>query len=394
MANSALAYAGYQVFLQKKSGKRLRNRIWNVMPTLYLLAGLTGNKSAETGLGAPDTSTSVIVSGTSTPSTTKEKMFAEVGYRPTIQYASNSSADGKTMGQYSSVPVRSNGATNNPASYFIQPEFRFHERADAYEVPNDQIETIVANSTGGWPAQATTAVGNIMDAEVKTVEANHLKYWNQLLWGTTGNGYPSDQTASKWDSLHSLAYSIGPDTQVTSNPYRQGNYGGLDRSLTANAFWRGKGTDAYGNVVFRDLIRDLNYSSTYGFAAVGAGCDIIACAGNLFQKALNEADGKTGVVMHSGLPKMAEMGFKKDIVCFDNQTYVVYDPEAPSGHMACLNSATWTFAVHPQKNFKVSTPKDQTEIKGGDDVTCGTLRTKMLWCCEEPAVNAYFTGAT
>lgn len=394
MANSSLAYAGYQVFLQKKSGKRLRNRLWNIMPVLYLLTGLTGQKSAATGLGAPNTSSNVLVSSTKTATPNKEKMFAEVAYRPTVQYTGPATADGKTIGQYSSMPTRADGATNNPAGYFIQPEFRFHERAEPWEVPNDQIETIVSNSTGGWPAQATLAIGNIMDAEVKSVEAIHLKYWNQLLWGTIGNGYPSDQSAVKWDALHSLAYSIGPDTQSSSNPYRRGNYGGLDRSLTANAFFRGKGTDAYGNVVFRDFIRTLNYDSAYAFANVGAGVDIIACSGALFQKALNEADGKTGVVMHNGIPAMAEMGFKKDIVCFDNQTYVVYDPEAPSGHMACLNSETWTVAIHGSKNFKVSPPKDQTEIKGGDDVTCGTLRTKMMWVCEEPAVNGYFTGCT
>ncbi len=364
------------------------------MPGLYLLTGLTGSKGQAFGLGAPDTSSSVTISGTNTAKPSKEKMFAEGAYRPTIQYATASLTDGKTMGQYSSVPVRSDGATNNPAAYFIQPEAHFHERADPYEVPNDQIETIVGNSTGGWPAQATVAIGNIMDAEVKTVEAQHLKYWNMLLWGTTGNGYPSDQTAVKWDALHSIPYSIGPDTQSSSNVYRRNNYLGLDRSVTANAFWRGKGTDAYGNVIFRDLIRALNYSSTYGFAAVGNGCDCILVDGTGFQKAMNEADGKFGVIMHNGLPEMAEMGFNKDIVCFDNKTYVVYDPECPSGHMACLNSSTWTVAIHPQKNFRVSTPTDQTINKGGDDVTCGHIRTKMLWCNEEPAMNAYFTGCT
>ncbi len=394
MANSDFAYAGYTVFLQKKSSKRLRNRLFNIMPVLYLLTGLTGKKSGDIGLGAPNTSSNVLVSGTSTDGTKKESMFAEAAYRPTIQYQAAAVADGKTMGQYSSVPVRSDGANNNPANYFIQPEARFHERADPWEVPNDQIETIVANSSGGWPAQATTAIGNIMDAEVKTVEGVHLKYWNQTLWGTTGNGYPSNQSAVKWDALHSLPYSIGPDTQSSSNPYRRNNYLGLDRSVAANAFWRGKGTDAYGNVVFRDFIRTLNYDSSYRFADVGAGVDIIAVDGAGFQKALNEADGKTGIVMHGGPPSMAEMGFKRDVVCFDNQTYVIYDPECPSGHMAALNSSTWTVAIHGAKNFKVSTPKDQTEIKGGDDVTCGTIRTKALWCCEEPAYNGYFTGCT
>ncbi len=381
--------------MQKKSGKRLRNRLWNIMPTLYLLTGLTGQKPGEVGLGAPDTSSNILISSTQTDGTKKESMFTEAAYRPTIQYATPNLEDGKTIGQYSSMPVRSDGATNNPAAYFIQPEFRFHERGEPWEVPNDQIETIAPNTTGGWPAQAITAVGNIMDAEVKSVEAQHLKYWNQLMWGTRGNGYPSDQTAVKWDALHSLAYSIGPDTQSSSNPYRRNNYGGLDRSTSANSFWRGKGTDAYGNIIFRDFIRTLNYDSSYAFAAVGAGVDVIACSGALFQKALNEADGKTGVVYHNGqIPGMADIGFKKDVVCFDSATYVIYDPECPSGHLAALNSATWTIAIHGKKNFRVSKPKDQSEIKGGDDVTCGTLRTKMLWCCEEPGVNGYFTGVT
>lgn len=387
MANLSIAYAGYQVFAQKKSGKRLRNRLFNYMPVLYLLFGLTGKKSQAFGLGAPNTATSILVSGTKTASPTKEAMFAEMAYRPTIQYLAPASGDGKTIGQYSSMPVRADGANKNPATYFIQPEFHFHERAEPYEVPNDQIETIVANSTGGWPAQATIAIGNIIDAEVKSVEAVHLKYWNQLLWGTIGNGFPSDQTAIKWDALHSLKYSIGANSL-------NNNYGGLDRSVAANAFFSGKGDSTHQGIIFRDLIRTFNYDPSYRFADVGAGVDIIGCDGTAFQKALNEADGKFGVVMHNGLPSMAEIGFKNDIVCFDNKTYVVYDPECPTGEMALLNSETWTYAIHPNKNFKVSTPKDQTEMKGGDDVTCGHMRTKMLWCCEEPRYNGYLTGVT
>lgn len=388
MADLATAYAGYQVFLQKRSGKRLHNRLFNIMPVLYLLTGLTGKKPKDVGLGAPNTATSVLISGTRTASPNKEKMFAESAYRPTIQYQAPASTDGKTIGQYDTMPTRTSPSTLTPASYFIQPEFHFHEHADPYEVPNDQIETIVANTTGGWPAQATLAIGNIMDAEVESVQGTHLKYFNQVLWGTTGSGAPSDQTAVKWDTLHSLKNSIGAHGTAAGG----NNYGGLDRTL--HSFWEGKGTDSTGNIVFRDLIRTLNYDPNYRFADVGAGVDIIACDGNLFQKALNEADGKSGIILHNGLPKEGEIGFKQDLVCFDNKTYVVYDPECPSGEMAALNSSTWTVAIHPNKNFKISTPEDQQKIRGGVDSTTGTIRTKMLWCCEEPHYNAYFTGCT
>lgn len=391
MANLSIAYADYQVFLQKKSGKRLRNRLWPIMPVAYLLFGLTGGKADAFGLGAPNTSTNVLVSKTKTANATKEQMFsAQVKYRPTIQYKKPNAADGSTIGQYSSMPVRTDGAAKTPASYFIQPEFAFHEHADPYEIPNDQLETIQTNETGGWPAEATLAIGSIMDAEIKSVEATHLEYWSDMLWGITsrgytGPGYPSDQTSVKWDSLHSLQYSIGTTTN---------NYGGLDRTVTpTNDFWVPK-TASTPKIVFKDFVRTLNYNSSYRFADVGAGVDIIAVDGAGFQQALNEVDGKTIRMVQNGLPSMGDMGFKDDIVCINNKTYVVYDPRCPAGHIAALNSSTWTFAIHGKKNFKVSTPTDQTINKGGDDVTCGTVRTKMLWCCEEPAYNFYATGAT
>lgn len=390
MSNLSIAYADYAVFMQKKSGKRLRNRLWPIMPALYLLFGLTGSKSASFGLGAPNTSSNVLVSKTKTAGAIKEQMFqSQVKYRPTIQYKKPNAADGKTIGQYSSMPVRTDGANKTPAGYFIQPEFAFHEHADPYEIPNDQIETIQTNETGGWPAEATLAIGSIMDAEVKSVEGTHLEYFADMFWGLNtggylGAGFPSDQTAVKWDSLHSLAYSVGTTTN---------NYGGLDRTVSANAFWV-PSTATTPKIVFKDFVRTLNYNSTYRFADVGAGVDIIIVDGAGFQQALNEVDGKTIRVVQGGLPAMGETGFKDDIVCVNSKTYIVYDPKCPSGAIAALNSETWTFAIAGNKNFKISTPKDQQDNKGGDDVTCGTMRTKMLFCCEEPRYNFYTTGAT
>jgi hypothetical protein len=226
------AYAGYTGLPPEEERQAAAQPAVEHHAGLYLLTGLTGQKAGDIGLGAPNTSTNVLVSSTKT-ATKKEKMFAEVAYRPTIQYATPSRRrqdDGAV--QLRARPL--DGATNNPAP-------TSSSRKPASTSAPTRMKSPTTRSRPSSPTQRRLArSGNDRHRQHhgcrgQDGRSQHLKYWNQLLWGTTGNGYPSNQSAVKWDALHSLAYSIGPDTQVTSNPYRRNNYGGLDRSLTANA---------------------------------------------------------------------------------------------------------------------------------------------------------------
>jgi hypothetical protein len=94
--------------------------------------------------------------------------------------------------------------------------------------------------------------------------------------------------------------------------------------------------------------------------------------------------------MHNGLPNMGEIGFKRDIVCFDNSTYVVYDPECPSGHMACAQLRDLD-RRHPRqaRTSKSQRPRIRARSRAA---TTSPAATSAPRCCG--AAKSRFASAT
>jgi hypothetical protein len=229
---------------------------------------------------------------------------------------------------------------------------------------------------------AWEAVGSLFKAETASVLAVHLTRWQQMLWGTTGAGAPTNEDNDTWDVPHSLQNAI----------HDSNTYGGVDRSLAANAYFRGNRTTAAFQADFESLINYCNYD--LGLAKKGTGIDLLLVDGTNFKKAKSEAKAKgQTVISNGGIPEYGAFGFKRELVKIDN-TWVVYDPECPANHVAALNMETWTVAIHPDANFKVTTPFDQTQIEGGDDAQAGQVRTEVMVVCEVPSLNAYFTAVS
>lgn len=383
MANTTDVRSDLQVFLQKKTASRVKSTLFNIMPTLEFFFALNGDKKAADGLGRPQTDPRIkqTISGVGAPM--REKMFAEFQYLPIIDTIAPSTAEAKVMSDYDTVPQVPNWTTTNrPLLSFVQPVFKFCRILMPYKVPHSDVRKVKRSAR--TEGEAASAVGTVFDVEVKKRTASLCKRVNSMLFGTNGEaGYPASETATSWSSIYSIANALKTDN----------TYGGVDRTLTANAWWRGNYDTGSHTWTFAQLIDYCNYD--LGMVDKGLGVQMIPVGKTLFKKAKAEAKQESYQLLTDGIPDMPEFGFKREIVRIysgNRPVYIYYEPEMPASHAACLDPSTWTVAIHPDNNFRVTTPSDQTKIDGGDEADTGTINAELMIACEVPAGNAYFTA--
>lgn len=396
MASSTQIKTGLTTLIQSHVSDKLQNTLFNRMPLLYFLMGKDGDKTGPIGLGRPKVngqSKGIFVTGMETAKPRREEILGSRIYEPIVQTTGPAMGDGKVLGMYDTMPTRTAWDTLAPSSYFTRPRVKWVERADPYSVPNKEIRT-TKSVVAGKELPAWRAIGSLFQAETTSVLATHNKWWNQELYGTNSNTGPSNEDATVWDNVHPM--SVALDGTST--------YCGVDRTVAANAYWKGAGgsgkiTSAFG-ADFENLINYCNYD--LGMASKGTGIDLLLMGGALFKKAKSEAKAKSHQLIYSSsstpaIPDFGFFGFQREVVKIDN-TWICYDPELDTAnftaHVLALNLSTWTLAIHPDSNFKVSEPFDQSKIKGGEDSQTGQIRTELMLVCEVPSLNAYFSNVS
>lgn len=384
MADSAQTRSGLQIFLQKKASKRLRNTLFTVMPLLELFFALhDGGKDGADGLGRPKMDPGFSAPIVGKGGVKREKIFKEREYLPTIQVSKPDKTEVKKMADYDVDPTVPNWTTTNaPLGRFKQPRFKFSRSKMPYKVPHSEIRTAQDGAT--TEGQAKAAIRSVYDSEVVTREAVLCEQLNDELWGVNGQpGSPTDEDAVTWDHIHSLEQAINTT----------GIYGGVDRALAANAWFRGNRIETANTDTFAQRIDHCNY--TLGMASKGGGVQCVVVGETQFRKAKAEAKAESFQLMTNGIPEMAEFGFKREVIRIfsgNRPVYILWDPACPAGHGAFLDPSTWTVAIHPDKNFKISTPADQTKVEGGAEADTGTIEVELMLACEVPSFNAYFTN--
>jgi hypothetical protein len=382
MANTADPRVGLAAFLQKRSGATVKNTLFNIMPTLGFFFALNGDKEGADGLGRPKDN--VFSTGVATARARREKIMAERWYMPVIQTTAAAKSDVKSMSDYDTDPTVASWATTGaPLSRITQPVFKFARFKMPYIIPHSEVRTAKAGM-GSAEAQAAAAIRSVYELEIKDRNAQLCDVANDNLWGinTSSAGVPTDQTVTTWDHLFSIQQAI----------HDSNNYGGVDRSISGNAYWRGHRVTASNTMSFYDRIDYCNY--TLGLADKGLGVQLIIVGKAQFIKAKQEAKAESYQLFTGSIPEFAEFGFRREVVKINsgNQpVYILYDPACPDGHGAFLNPATWTVAIPPDGNFKISTPSDQTKVEGGKEADTGTINLEAMICCEVPSANAYFT---
>lgn len=394
MANTADVRSKLQVFLQKRASDYVISTIFPVMPAFGWLFAFNGDKQGFKGLGVPSAD-GVIATKIPTAQARRQQMMSERQYMPVVNTSVPTESDIKAMQDYDIDPVVSDAVDNATLNRFTQPVFKFTRQKMPYQVWHSDIRT-AKRGANGVEAQAAAAMGGVYDAEVKLRMGSLGSKLNKTLWQKAGSasGVPTDETKTQWDQFHSFAAAASA-TNV---------YAGVDRSLSANAYWQGNTIASATSLSFEDIINYANYD--LGFADVGLGVNLILVGRTGFKAAKKEAKAEGYQLISDGkIPEFGEFGFVKEVVRISSGgqwVYVCFDPTCPDqtdsgavNHVAVFNSSVWTTAIAPDGNFAVSTPADQTKVKGGEEADVGTIQAELMLCCEDPKHGiAYFSNFT
>lgn len=395
MANSAQIREALNIFLQRKTASRAVDTLYNKMPTLELFFKLNGHKEGPFGLGGQKVGDLAIgrINGASAPR--RENLFKAREYLPLIKTTKVDKTQAKDMDDYDNDPVVPDwDGASKPLGRFTQPRFKFSRIKMPWAVPHSEMETASPGS-GSPEAQAATAIKSVYDSEIKDRHAALCERVNDRLFGIASqSGAPTDEDLVTWDSIHSIQNAIN-----TTN-----TYGGLDRSLAANEWWRGKRYTSAWTGTFEDMIDYVNYD--LGFLKKGLGVQIILVGGALMKRAKAEARA-AGPSWHVVSPKAPEpkYGFTREMVCIyagNREVFVVYEPAmddvdtaAGTKNAFAIDPSTWTVAIPGNRNMKIHGPYAANEVdEGGDEKDFGTIELQMLLCCEVPSGNAIFTDVT
>jgi hypothetical protein len=385
MADSAKIRSGLAGLMQDHLSDKAVSLLVNTMPLIYFLINRDGNKATNlkgTGNGAPGFyglgrfATGSLFSGVPVSKTRREQILNSDKYMPIVNTILPPASDGKVATMTDTMPTRANATTNTTSSRFVRPFFKWVERIDPILVWKKEIRR--TKKAAANEKAASVAVGDLFKSEAEQVMTTHLQWWNEQFWGTNGAaGAPSNVDADVWDANYSLRNANKADNV----------YGGVDRSIAGNAWWRGNYDNVARPPVFEDLINDACFVK--GIAKKGQGAELALCSVLDFPVFWAEVKAKGGQIYYDGLPDMGEVGFKRPVFRFNN-TFCTFDPECPQGDLAVLNLSTWTVAVSPDANFTVDDAFDLSKTDGGKDAIKSQIRTEMIVANEAPGLNVYY----
>lgn len=374
--------AGLRALIQDWLSPRIANLLFTRMPMLFFLLTKDGNKQGVYGLGVPGTKS--VFSGVPIERPRREEIFRTGQYMPLLQVTKRPVTDNKVMGQRDTMPTVSDPLTNTTPGYFERPFFRWFELATPMMVWNKDRDRV--QSGGRSAADKREAIGDLWTVESKTQLGNHLTDLNSRLW--TAATAPTNQNAEVWDNLFSFANVCKADNI----------YGGLDRALAKNAAWRGNFVTANKAAVLSDLFDHAQFDLGIGDKTTSPTMLMIV-GKKLFPQFKQQARAQGySMVSNDEMPAMGEFGFKKEIIRYNENQYVIYDPACPAIGVAgatknvalLLTIDGWVAAFNPDKKFSPDEPFDQSKIEGGKDAGTANLRTEFILACEAPSQQVYF----
>ena len=381
MANSAKVRTGLSGLIQDHLSDRLVSKLVEIMPLMFFLLAREGSKMGGAfGLGRPKVGQ--LYTGMPMTKARREEVLNSDKYMPIVDTLLPAEADGKVLGMSDTMPQVSDWANNGPTKGLVRPFFKWVERADPIQVAKKEIRRTKRAARNEQKASA--AVGDLWRFQTDKVLSTHLKWWNNKLWGASTVA-PSNVDADVWDSPYSLHAALKDDN----------NYGGVDRGVAANAYWKGKYDTTHRAADLVSLIHQAQY--TYEMAKYGLPVSLIICGLDLFPQFITQVDALKGQVIYDGkLPGIGEFGFTKEVLRYRN-TFIVMDPNCPSktkgdatNAMTMLNLDTWTVAVSPDANFEADDPFDLTKTDGGKDAIKSQLRSELIIGCECPSANVWW----
>ncbi len=358
------------------------------MPFLTLAGLRNGDKTGIFDLGRPKDQTpsrGLLISGNANTMTRKAEVFGAFVFQPIVQNGTRPNPTVTASTALGNQPQVEDWASNQYFADLIRPEVRWVRYSTPFSISKDYMDFMRQKAGGTSTEGGWEAISGLQLAEITTRTAQHCKSIDDDIHTAAGPTNAST-TADYWDAPFSIKKAL--DTTST--------YLGIDRTVDGNQFWQGNTITSATQLNIRAMVDYANYTSGGPrLADYGLGIDTLIMAGDLYGKALREAEARGSRVVTPDIPEIGKFGLKQYVAVVDERVWVVHDPTMPSGEVAGLNWQTWTVALHPSARFTVSGPDDQTKVVGGPRAMTGTIDTLIMGpFCDWPAGNLYWTSVS
>jgi hypothetical protein len=362
---------GFQVLTQAYIGKTINSVIFKKVPFLQALVGVGGNQTlSNMKIGRPGVSE--VFAGKKLDSARKEVLSGINSYNPITVL--DIGDDTKAMGARDTMPTVSAPTTASHDQLGASAKFNWARKTTPILVYNEALFR-AQSSAGTGVSNQGKAIANVLQNATDFALNKHIDAWATALW----TGAPAVQTADTWSDIAGVTSALS-ETNV---------YGNVDRAVAANALWKSNVVSGQAADIAA-LIDYANYDKEC--AIVGNGIDLVLTTPALYKTFKAQVRAKGGQILHSGLPEMGQFGFKQECLQYDN-TYIMYDPNCPSGNVACLNLSTWTVILGKDANFTTGEFIDLKKYsEGAKDAHQAYIDTRMIVACERPKVNVLFTS--
>ncbi len=251
---------------------------------------------------------------------------------------------------------------------FARPAFRWTHRRDPGYIREHDVDRARALARGN-ESYFHSKMNDIISAEQKRVVSGQI----QKMEVEFQYGSPSDDTATLWDSQYGLSTAVA-DTGV---------YGGVDRSITSNYWWRARKDTGSHVFTLQALWNDAHL--TKGLMANGGQCDVFIVHPNLLAKFLRESDAYTQNANTDPNVQMLKgtFGYKYPVVKY-NSTYVIGNWRQPVATVYGLNMATWIVAFKSGRKWTTSEIYPQKAVEGGKAADLFYVDSQYMAICEAP----------
>ncbi|HVT79583.1 MAG TPA: hypothetical protein VHM90_02910 [Phycisphaerae bacterium] len=383
----ALRYVreGIRAFTQEATLPYICSNAFGRLPLVYFLAMRSGQTSkSDTRLGR--IGQAAILGGTKL---SKAKQDSLKGSVIKVDIHTGEVDDSKEMGSGDTRPT----ATTPHDENYGQAEFRKSRLATPIKVKHSALEEALNMGNSGSSDRAVKQLWrNATDAAM----AKHISRHARELWfggvvnPTDSVDYTFSQNVQPWPRKLGLLSAMH-----TTNVYGRVNRAGLP----AGSPWLSRRvTDAFAPDIF-EVVDEANLPNDSSIQAasdsgVGDGyVSLVLCTRKQFRKYKRQARAQGHKYWPEGIPEMAELGFRREIIQVDN-TYVTWDPLCPAGYAACLNLGTWAFATNDKWNFKTTDPASMCDNgqAGGEEADQAFVITESCLVNWSPYANVLFTN--
>lgn len=376
---------GFRAFAQDMALPYICSNFFGRLPLLYFMAMRSGqNSKTLMRLGRPGMQP--ILSGAKL-SKAKMETYSGLSCRVSIHTATTDNT--KEMGFRDTRPTVTAG-TGQDMNYG-EAEFRRSRLITPIKISHASLRVALDTGQGGADRAVKNVVRNAVD-EALGVHSSALAtraWFGGVINPTDSVDYTFNQNKTPWARHLGVLSAMNTDNV----------YGRVNRAnISSTAAWRGKRvTTAMAPDIF-EIIDEMNIGQSCADSGVGdGGVSLILCTKTQFRKYKRQSrkEGYNVKYWSDGVPEMAELGFRREVLLIDN-TYVTYDPLCPAGYAAGFNLGTWVFAADKNDNFNVTDFESMCDNgqSGGEEADQAFVITESGLICHSPYANCLMTNVT